>query len=129
VPQNSSDKTIRYAFLGLAKKFHPDFNPTGKQKFLLIQEAYQVLSDARRRKEYDEFYEVHINPESVLRNPGARRASYGYQPHPNKYTNPYGRPQRSSDERPFVFEESHTEFTAKTNNLKSMRELWRKQYA
>lgn len=49
----SSKKIIRNAYLGLAKKYHPDVNPTTKDKFSLIQEAYEVLSNADTKKDYD----------------------------------------------------------------------------
>ena len=49
----SSKKAIRNAYLGLAKKYHPDVNPTTKDKFTLIQEAYEVLSNDDKKKDYD----------------------------------------------------------------------------
>lgn len=49
----SSKKIIRNAYLGLAKKYHPDVNPTTKDKFTLIQEAYEVLSNTDTKKHYD----------------------------------------------------------------------------
>lgn len=52
------DKMIRAAFLKFAKIYHPDKNP-GKSEdvkkiFIKIQEAYEVLSDIKRRRAYDE---------------------------------------------------------------------------
>jgi len=54
--KNSSDDEIKKAYRAQAKKYHPDKNPNNKaaeEKFKGIQEAYDVLSDAKKRAEYD----------------------------------------------------------------------------
>src|SRR6202453_1888175 len=51
-------KDIRAAYRKLARKYHPDLNPGDKsaeEKFKQIQEAYEVLSDAKKRQMYDQF--------------------------------------------------------------------------
>lgn len=53
---DSSKAAIRNSYLNLAKRYHPDINPKGKDKFTLIQEAYQVLSNDSSKKLYDAFY-------------------------------------------------------------------------
>lgn len=54
VPPDASDEEIKKAFWRLAKKYHPD-SPTGDpEKFKKINEAYQVLSDKRKRAMYDQ---------------------------------------------------------------------------
>lgn len=58
VPKNASDADIKKAFRTLAKKYHPDMHPGDKEceeKFKEAQEAYAVLSDAEKRKQYDQF--------------------------------------------------------------------------
>jgi molecular chaperone DnaJ len=58
VPRKSSVKDIRAAYRKLARKFHPDLNPGDKsaeEKFKQIQEAYEVLSDTKKRQMYDQF--------------------------------------------------------------------------
>ncbi len=58
VDRNAAEEDIKRAYRGLAKKFHPDINPGDKQaeqKFKEINEAYEVLSDSTRRKQYDTF--------------------------------------------------------------------------
>lgn len=58
VSKTASDDEIKKAFRGLAKKYHPDMNPGNKEaeaKFKEAQEAYAVLSDAEKRKQYDQF--------------------------------------------------------------------------
>ena len=55
VPKNASDADIKKAFRTLAKKYHPDMHPGDKEceeKFKEAQEAYAVLSDAEKRKQY-----------------------------------------------------------------------------
>ena len=58
VPKTASDADIKKAFRALAKKYHPDMHPGDKEceeKFKEAQEAYAVLSDAEKRKQYDQF--------------------------------------------------------------------------
>jgi len=57
VDKNADEKTIKSAFRKLAKKYHPDVNkePDAADKFKEAQEAYAVLSDPDKRKQYDQF--------------------------------------------------------------------------
>ena len=57
VDKNADDKTIKSAFRKLAKKYHPDVSkePDAAEKFKEAQEAYAVLSDPDKRKQYDQF--------------------------------------------------------------------------
>ena len=57
VAPTADKKTIQQTFRQLARKHHPDVNPGNKdaeEKFKTINEAYQVLSDVKQRKKYDE---------------------------------------------------------------------------
>ena len=56
VGENASVDEIKKTYRTLAKKYHPDANPGNKsaeEKFKEISEAYYVLSDAKKRKDYD----------------------------------------------------------------------------
>jgi DnaJ-class molecular chaperone len=56
VPRSASEKEIRQSYRKLARQYHPDLNPNDKQseaKFKEIGQAYEVLSDAEKRKLYD----------------------------------------------------------------------------
>ena len=55
--KNATDDEIKSAFRKLAKKYHPDLNkePDAEAKFKEVQEAYAVLSDPNKRKQYDQF--------------------------------------------------------------------------
>lgn len=58
VSKTATDADIKKAFRVLAKKYHPDMHPGDKEceeKFKEAQEAYAVLSDAEKRKQYDQF--------------------------------------------------------------------------
>src|SRR5437870_901801 len=57
VPRSAKEEEIKKTYRKLARKYHPDLNPNNKQseeKFKEIQEAYEVLSDAEKRKQYDQ---------------------------------------------------------------------------
>lgn len=57
VPRDASDRQIKKAFRKLAIKYHPDKNKQkdAEAKFREIAEAYEVLSDEKKRRQYDQF--------------------------------------------------------------------------
>jgi molecular chaperone DnaJ len=79
VSRRASAKDIRTAFRKLARKYHPDLNPGDKsseEKFKQLQEAYDILSDSKKRQMYDQygFYSDNI-PQG---GPGGTRADSGH---------------------------------------------------
>jgi molecular chaperone DnaJ len=65
VPRNASDDEIKKSFRRLAMKYHPDRNPGDKsaeEKFKKVKEAYEILSDPKKRSAYDQFGHAGVDP-------------------------------------------------------------------
>lgn len=64
VDKNASEDEIKSAYRRLAKKYHPDLNKTEEaaEKFKDINEAYECLSDPKKRSNYDQFGSADGNP-------------------------------------------------------------------
>ncbi|XP_027019589.1 dnaJ homolog subfamily B member 9 [Tachysurus fulvidraco] len=78
VPKDASERQIKKAFHKLAMKYHPDKNksPDAESKFREIAEAYETLSDSKRRQEYDQ---MRSNPFSREGTQGTRGGQF-HQP-------------------------------------------------
>ena len=80
VPRNAPDKDIKAAYRKLARKYHPDVNPGDKAaeaRFKQINEAFEVLSDADKRKKYDQYGSDFDNAEAYARAQQQARQQYG----------------------------------------------------
>src|SRR5215468_5719705 len=58
VERKASTDDIRKAYRKLARKYHPDLNPGDKsaeERFKNVQEAYDILSDPKKRQMYDQY--------------------------------------------------------------------------
>src|SRR5262245_42185045 len=65
VNRDASEDEVKKAYRKLAMKFHPDRNPDDKgaeEKFKEAKEAYEVLTDARKRAAYDQFGHAGVDP-------------------------------------------------------------------
>jgi curved DNA-binding protein len=86
VAKNSSSEDLKKSYRRLARKYHPDMNPGDKaaeNRFKEVTEAYEVLSDAEKRRRYDQFGQ-YVNQPSTSRGPGPSTSSRGgYSPMPD----------------------------------------------
>src|SRR6516225_8185526 len=72
---------IRKSYRKLARKYHPDLNPGDKaaeERFKNVQEAYDILSDSKKRQMYDQY--GFYSPNGY---PGAGPGGGGGRPQPN----------------------------------------------
>lgn len=81
IDRNASDAEIKKSYRSLAMKFHPDRNADNPQaaevKFKQIKEAYEVLSDPKKRSAYDQFGHAGVDP-SMGGRPGGFGGAEGF---------------------------------------------------
>ena len=83
VPKDATADDIKKAYRKLARKFHPDANKgdeAAEEKFKEISEAYDVLSDSKRRTEYDEARSLFGSGGGRFRAPGSTGGGTGGVP-------------------------------------------------
>src|SRR5208337_1180697 len=83
VDRKAGGAEIKSAYRKLARKFHPDVNPNNKDaeaKFKQLNEAYQVIGDAEKRKKYDELgadWEHGVSQEEMVRRYARQQSAAG----------------------------------------------------
>jgi molecular chaperone DnaJ len=80
VPKSAPEKEIKKAYRNLARKYHPDVckEEGAEDRFKQINEAYSILSDAEKRRQYDQLgHEAYTNASKGSYS-GAGNANYGF---------------------------------------------------
>ena len=79
LPRGASREDVRRAHRRLVREYHPDANPGAdpgaEERFKEVQHAYEVLSDDRKRREYDERLRASSSPGENSTRPRERRAT------------------------------------------------------
>jgi DnaJ-class molecular chaperone len=78
VSRNAADKEVKAAYRRLARRYHPDVNtsdPDAEARFKRVNEAYQVLSDPKTRRDYDQYGDNWKHAEQMRAN-GGRGAGF-----------------------------------------------------
>lgn len=139
VGRKATQAEIKKAYRKLARKFHPDLNPgekTAEAKFKKIQEAYSVLSDSKKKRQYDQFGFVGDAPP---RGPQYQRYSSGFEGFDfsdfgtssfrDFFENMFGTTGRQTQQRPKKGEDLHytmsISFQDAINGLKTRIKLTR----
>jgi len=99
VSRIASKETIRLAYLRLAKELHPDVNKSSEapQRFQRLREAYEVLSDDGRRRDYDRQLEMYSrsNTASGFSRPKMHKPDGAQHPSSSSYWQVYQRARRA----------------------------------
>lgn len=106
VGKHANIKEIKLAYFNMAKQFHPDANQTldAPQMFQLIAEAYDVLSDPDRRKEYDETGVASEKFGGTSSGPGRQKTDSPYTAD-QMYTKIFGSESAQAAQSEFVHED------------------------
>ncbi len=77
VGENADQETIKKSYRRLARKYHPDVSgKSGEDKFKEINEAYEVLSDPKKRREYDQMRVGYAHRQARSQGPGYQRVTF-----------------------------------------------------
>ncbi|HXU38961.1 MAG TPA: DnaJ domain-containing protein, partial [Blastocatellia bacterium] len=82
VPRSAKAEDIKKAYRRLARRYHPDVNPGNREseeRFKQISEAFEVLSDTKKREIYDRYgyYSEHASASAGVHGPVFDFANFG----------------------------------------------------
>lgn len=114
---DSDSQDVKSAYRKLARKYHPDVNktPDSEKKFKDVLEAYEVLSDEKKRKQYDMLNGFYKSPKQKVKSEGAR-SEYKKTSEQKTYEQPKKEKTNDNATRP-TFEDSKEAF--QKNDFKS----------
>lgn len=126
VSENASKEIVEKAYKVLAKKYHPDLQEEGdkqeaEKKMKQINEAYEVLSDEEKRKEYDLKLTQERSKEEVQKQ---SQTEY-YQ---NQYTQPYQTQPMSEKEYREALKRQYQERREEQERQRQMQEQYEQRY-
>lgn len=83
IQKGANDDEIKKAYRKLALKYHPDKNksPGAEERFKEVAEAYEVLSDKKKRDVYDQYGEDGLHGGAPGTGPDANGQSFSYEFH------------------------------------------------
>ena len=126
VSENASKEIVEKAYKVLAKKYHPDLQAEGdkqeaEKKMKQINEAYEVLSDEEKRKEYD----VKLIQERKQEEVQEQSQTEYYQ---NQYTQPYQTQPMSEKEYREALKRQYQERREEQERQRQMQEQYEQRY-
>ena len=132
VDKNASPEIIKKAYSTLAKKYHPDLQPEEKkyeyeEKFKLINQAYDTLSNNELRKQYNENLSTYFVPKDlydkiyienqqlkqIINN--IKNSSIHQEKTSNSYINEMSNYQSTNEQQTYSFKNAYSHFQSNTN--------------
>ena len=128
VSENASKEIIEKAYKVLAKKYHPDLQAEGEKleaekKMKQINEAYEVLSDETKRKEYDLKLTEERRQEEAKKQPQPSYSQDSYEQSNQTYTKP-----RSEQEYREALKRQYQERREEQERQRQMQEQYEQRY-
>lgn len=127
VSRNASEEIIEKAYKVLAKKYHPDLQEEqnkkqAEEKMKLINEAYEVLSDTNKRKEYN----IELENEEKRKAQEQQINNYNKE---NRYEEEYDESDDEYDDEPLTKKQIKEQIKQERKAQKEYREEQERQYA